>query len=96
MDSSAYSKLTEREQEILQLVLSGHSNSNIAGELYVTINTTKMYIQSIIAKLNAGDNDGNPPCSGSSVPRKPLPNGDGDASEEEKISSILQERLLEL
>lgn len=94
MDTDAYSKLTEREQEILNLVLSGNSSSKIAENLYITINTVKKHIQSIIIKLNAGDNDGNPPTAGSPVPRNPLPNGGGNSDAMAEISSLLKKCLL--
>jgi DNA-binding CsgD family transcriptional regulator len=84
-----YSRLTEHEREVLQLILEGQSNALIALNLYITINTVKMHISNIINKLN---DDGNEPPSSASVPRKPLPNGDGNASEE--LNSLLAERLL--
>jgi hypothetical protein len=84
-----YNRLTEREREVLQLILEGQSNALIALHLYITINTVKMHIHHIINQLS---DDGNEPPSSASVPRKPLPNGDGNASEE--LNSLLAERLL--
>ncbi|NJL63928.1 MAG: helix-turn-helix transcriptional regulator [Methylacidiphilales bacterium] len=86
------SKFTEREQEVLELILEGKSNPIIAQALYISINTVKKHIHNIITKLNAGDDDGNPPPTGAAVPRKPLPNGDGNAAAE--LSSLLEQRLL--
>lgn len=44
--------LTKREEEILQLVLRGASNQEIADELYITIGTVKTHIHNIYRKLN--------------------------------------------
>lgn len=88
--NNIYERLTEREQEILELVLEGKPNQKIASNLYITINTVRIHIRNIIAKLNTGD-DGHPP-TGATVPRKPLPNGDGDAAEEE-LCSLLEKHL---
>lgn len=43
--------LTPREQEILTLLLEGHSNRIIAGKLYISENTLKTHIKSIYSKL---------------------------------------------
>jgi transposase len=80
---------TEREREVLQLILEGRSNGSIADNLDITVNTVKKHIRNIINKLN---DDGNQPPSGVAVPRKPFPNGDGNAAEE--LTSLLAERLL--
>ncbi len=44
--------LTEREIEVLNLVARGFSNSDIAEELCISINTVKSHLKSILAKLN--------------------------------------------
>lgn len=44
--------LTQREQEILQLIIAGHSNREIAEELVVTVGTVKWYIRQIYSKLH--------------------------------------------
>jgi DNA-binding NarL/FixJ family response regulator len=87
-----YERLTEREQEVLQLILKGNSNPIIASDLYITIGTLKRHICNIINKLNA-DDDGNPPSIGAVVPRKPLPSGDGNVAVEE-LSLLLEQHLL--
>jgi Bacterial regulatory proteins, luxR family len=84
-----YSLFTEREREVLQLILEGRSNTSIGDILYITVNTVKMHIRQIIDKLN---DDGNQPPSGVAVPRKPFPNGDGNATAE--LTSLLAKRLL--
>jgi Bacterial regulatory proteins, luxR family len=92
--SDFYNRLTECEQKVLQLILKGNSNPIIACDLYITIGTLKRHIRNIINKLKEeGDDDGNPPSTGAGVPRKPLPNGDGNAAAEE-LFSFLEKRLL--
>ena len=44
--------LTPREQEILQRVIVGQSNRQIAADLVVTVGTVKWYITQIYRKLN--------------------------------------------
>jgi NarL family two-component system response regulator LiaR len=43
--------LTEREQEVLNLVVQGHSNQQIADALVISITTVKAHISSILSKL---------------------------------------------
>jgi DNA-binding NarL/FixJ family response regulator len=43
--------LTPREADVIALVTSGHSNVEIAGELYVSINSVKSYIRSAYRKI---------------------------------------------
>jgi len=45
------SSLTEREREVLNLVVQGHSNQQIADALVVSIATVKAHISSILSKL---------------------------------------------
>ena len=45
--------LTEREQEILTLMVEGLSNSNIAKRTYISISTVKFHVSSILSKLSA-------------------------------------------
>lgn len=46
-----YYGLTERETEILRLILEGKSNQEISQALYITIGTVKTHIHSIFSKL---------------------------------------------
>lgn len=43
--------LSERELEVLRMLAAGRSNPEIAGELYVSLNTVKAHVKSIFAKL---------------------------------------------
>jgi len=43
--------LTEREREVLQLVVEGHSNQQIADILVISLATVKAHISSILSKL---------------------------------------------
>jgi NarL family two-component system response regulator LiaR len=43
--------LTEREMEILHLVVQGHSNQQIANAMVITVATVKAHISNILAKL---------------------------------------------
>jgi len=46
------SPLSKREQEILLLIGKGHSNQQIADELFISLNTTKTHLKNIYQKLN--------------------------------------------
>lgn len=50
-ESTPLESLTEREIEVLQLVAQGTSNSAIAEELYITVNTVKTHLKNILEKL---------------------------------------------
>ena len=47
--------LTKRELEILKLVAEGHSNSQLAGMLWVTEQTVKFHLSNIYRKLDVGN-----------------------------------------
>ena len=44
-------ELTEREIEVLRLVVQGASNPEIAEELCITVNTVKSHVKNILYKL---------------------------------------------
>ncbi len=43
--------LTEREMEVLALIVDGYTNPQIAEKLFITISTTKTHVHSILQKL---------------------------------------------
>jgi DNA-binding NarL/FixJ family response regulator len=43
--------LTDREEQVLAAVASGRTNSEIAGELHITLSTVKTHAASLMAKL---------------------------------------------
>lgn len=47
--------LTERESEVLRLVATGLSNSEIAAKLYLSSETVKTHVAKILAKLSVRD-----------------------------------------
>ena len=47
--------LTDRELEILELIVSGCSNAQIAEKLYITVGTVKTHVRNILNKLGAND-----------------------------------------
>ena len=47
--------LTPREAEVLGLVSHGHTNREIAGQLFVAVGTVKVHVEHILAKLGAAD-----------------------------------------
>ncbi|MCM3886667.1 response regulator transcription factor [Frankia sp. R82] len=47
--------LTERESEVLRLICAGMSNKEIAGRLYLGVETVKTHVGSVLAKLGARD-----------------------------------------
>ena len=47
--------LTERELEVLQLIVEGCSNAIIAEKLYITVGTVKTHVRNILNKLCADD-----------------------------------------
>lgn len=51
----AMSPLTDRELEVLELIVGGKSNAAIADELYITVGTVKTHVCSILNKLSASD-----------------------------------------
>lgn len=47
--------LTQRELEILELIVAGCSNGQIAEKLYITVGTVKTHVRNILNKLCADD-----------------------------------------
>ena len=44
--------LTERELEVLELLVKGYNNSEISEKLHVSVHTTKAHLESIYEKLD--------------------------------------------
>jgi DNA-binding CsgD family transcriptional regulator len=49
----AHPELSERELQVLQYMASGRSNKEIGQVLYISENTVKAHVKSILAKLDA-------------------------------------------
>ncbi len=47
--------VTERELEVLELIVQGHSNATIAQQLYITVGTVKTHVRNILNKLCVDD-----------------------------------------
>jgi DNA-binding NarL/FixJ family response regulator len=47
--------LTDRELEVLKLIVDGQSNAAIADKLYITVGTVKTHVRNILNKLCAAD-----------------------------------------
>lgn len=48
-------RLSDREQDVLRLVACGMSNSEIAAELYLGVETVKTHVRNVLAKLGVRD-----------------------------------------
>lgn len=51
--NTEFRQLSDREREILQLVAAGLSNQQIAGRLDISVNTVKVHLRNIFAKIGA-------------------------------------------
>jgi len=47
--------LTDRELEVLQLIVDGYSNAAISDKLFITVGTVKTHVRNILNKLCADD-----------------------------------------
>ena len=45
-------QLSIREKEVLQLLINGHTNAQIADELYLSVSTIKTHVSNLYVKLN--------------------------------------------
>jgi two-component system response regulator NreC len=48
----SYERLSQREREVLRLVALGHTNQEIADQLYLSIKTVETYRSRVMSKLN--------------------------------------------
>ncbi|MBD1912614.1 response regulator transcription factor [Leptolyngbya sp. FACHB-8] len=55
VDSAAIAQLSQREVEVLKLMVEGRSNPEIAAELYLSPNTVKTHVRGIMNKLAVDD-----------------------------------------
>lgn len=51
----AHDELTNRELEVLLLISKGHTNQEIADELFITLKTVKTHVSNILSKLEVND-----------------------------------------
>ena len=54
-DAGKYKSLTEQEMRVLEFMADGKSNKQIAKELFISEQTVKRHIHSILRKLDAAD-----------------------------------------
>ena len=52
-DAGAASGLTEREVDVLRLLVAGRSNPEIAAALFISAGTVRTHVSNILAKLDA-------------------------------------------
>jgi DNA-binding NarL/FixJ family response regulator len=53
----AFSKLTEREREILVMIAQGRNNAEISAELFLSLKTAQNHLSNIFRKLQVADPD---------------------------------------
>jgi DNA-binding NarL/FixJ family response regulator len=53
----AFSKLTEREREILVMIAQGRNNAEISAELFLSLKTAQNHVSNIFRKLGVADPD---------------------------------------
>lgn len=50
-----HEQLTNRENEVVQLIAKGYTNQDIADELFITLKTVKTHVSNILSKLEVED-----------------------------------------
>lgn len=51
----AGAELSERELDVLRLIVKGRSNKDISAELFITVGTVKSHVNNLLTKLDAMD-----------------------------------------
>lgn len=46
---------SNREKEVFRLIIGGHSNAEIAGDLFISENTVKFHIKNILKKTQCSN-----------------------------------------
>lgn len=54
-DRVLHEELTDREMEILLLLANGHTNQEIADQLFIALKTVKTHVSNLLAKLEVHD-----------------------------------------
>jgi DNA-binding NarL/FixJ family response regulator len=54
-EATSIKRLSRREQDVLRLMARGMSNAEIAGELFVTVETVKTHVGAVLGKLGVRD-----------------------------------------
>jgi DNA-binding NarL/FixJ family response regulator len=54
-DEALIEPLSDREQEVLQLIAQGLTNKDIAAKLFLSEGTVRNYVSSVLGKLHAHD-----------------------------------------
>lgn len=54
-DADVFPELTDRERDILQHIVQGRNNAEIAHELHLTPKTVRNYVSTILTKLQVRD-----------------------------------------
>lgn len=57
LEPGAYSELTPRELEVLELIGEGHTNQDIADLLFIEVGTVKNHVHSILNKLDVASRE---------------------------------------
>lgn len=50
-----HDQLTNRENEVVQLIAKGYTNQDVADELFITLKTVKTHVSNILSKLEVED-----------------------------------------